>query len=442
MRATKERAGAFACSQCGEGAPRWFGRCPSCGSWGSAIDIAAPVTTSEVVSLDASIEEAERTATGLTEVDRVLGGGLVRGSVALLGGEPGIGKSTLVLQLMDALAARGARTLLATGEESLAQVGLRARRLLADPRRVRAVATSSMHSLLAAWEAERPDVVVVDSIQTLQDEDVDSTAGSTAQVRGCAARLVRQAKSSGASVVIVGHVTKDGSVAGPKTLEHVVDVVVMLEGERSGALRLLRSSKNRFGSCEEIGVLSMTGTGLEAVADPSTALLEERREGAAGSIVFPAVEGSRSLLIEIQALVYKQASARRVCIGLDQRRLAMVLGVLEKHIGLDIAGCDVFVTVSGGLETRDPAADLPLALAISSALTGKPVDQRTVAAGELGLTGEVRSVPAIQRRMGEAARLGFATALVPRRRDDAASSLSLVTVHDVEGALRAAAITP
>ena len=354
-----------------------------------------------------------RLLTGLEDVDRVLGGGLVPGSVVLLAGEPGIGKSTLLLQMVAGLAG-DARTLLVTGEESLAQVARRATRMGLPTDEVEAAATSSLHQMLHAVETDRPDVLIVDSIQTVADEGGSGAPGSIGQVRGCAAALCRMAKSTGTAVVLVGHVTKDGQVAGPKTLEHMVDAVVTLEGDRSGSLRLLRVAKNRYGSCEETAVMSMGGRGLDPVPDPSSVLLADRAHGAAGSAVFPTCEGSRAMLLEVQALVTPSQVSRRVAIGVDQRRLSMLLGVLTQHGDVRFDNQDVFLAVTGGLALRDPSADLAACLAIASAQRNVGLDPSAVAFGEVGLGGEVRRVPGTGRRLNEALRLGFGRAIVPR----------------------------
>ena len=384
-----------------------------------------------------------RLSTAIADVDRVLGGGLVPGSVCLLAGEPGIGKSTLVLQLLQGLMSGGHECLLVTGEESLAQTGMRAARVGIALDRLRVAESTSLQAVASASETVDPAVLVIDSIQTLEDDSLDQRAGSVAQVRECAAALARHAKASGTAVVLVGHVTKDGSVAGPKTLEHVVDAVLTLEGDRSGSLRLLRATKNRFGSCEETGVFAMSDRGLEVVHDPSAVLLCDRKPGAAGSIVFPGLEGSRAILVEIQALVSKTqlAQPRRVAIGVDARRMTLLLGVIAQREASPVkqnrllANHDVFVAAAGGLAVREPAADLALCLALQSARNGAALGEDVVAVGEVGLAGEVRRVPAIQRRLDEAARLGFKTAIVPRRAARASSSIETIPVADLDDAL-------
>jgi DNA repair protein RadA/Sms len=368
-----------------------------------------------VTSLAGTEGEPERRPTGIGEVDRVLGGGFVAGSVLLLAGEPGIGKSTLVLQMLDGAARNGRRALLATGEESVGQVGLRARRVGASQSAIRVAHATSLEAVMSACEAESPELLVVDSIQTLEDTSIDSAPGSVAQVRECAAALVGHAKSTGAVVVLVGHVTKEGGVAGPKTLEHIVDVVVTLEGERHGGLRLLRAAKNRFGSCAETGVFALGSSGLDPVEDASGMMLADRRPGVGGSVVFPALEGTRPVLVEVQALTTPTTLVppRRIAIGVDGRRLTLMLGVLSKSLGSGFGAHDVFVAVAGGLVVREPAADLALCLALLSAREEVCVPSGTVALGEVGLGGEVRRVPGVERRLSESARLGFESAVVP-----------------------------
>jgi DNA repair protein RadA/Sms len=423
------------CATCGHSSPRWFGRCPDCGEWGAAQEPAGSEAV-RITSLDAGGSERSRIGTGLPEIDRVLGGGLVEGSVVLLAGEPGIGKSTLMLQLLDGVARSGRKTLLASGEESLAQVALRAGRLRLDPRRLRGAATNSVDAIASATVSDSPDLLVVDSVQSLSGEGVDAFAGAPNQVRNCVATLQHIAKSTGAVVVLVGHITKDGAVAGPKTLEHMVDVVLSLEGERTGSLRVLRPVKNRFGACDETGVFLMTELGLAPVPDPSTLLLADRKAGAAGSAVFASLEGSRPVLIEIQALVSSETTpgSRRVAIGLDQRRLAVLTGVLDQRVHLPLAGRDVFVAAAGGMTVREPAADLAVASALFSAVTEIPLAPDVVAIGEVGLSGELRRVPGIERRLGEAARLGFGSALIPEKNSSVESSLRISAVSDLQSA--------
>lgn len=367
----------------------------------------------------------------------MLGGGLVPGSVVLLSGDPGIGKSTLVLQMIDGLVQNGIAPLLVSGEESLDQVSLRAHRLGTDAAALRAAAATSLPAILDTARREGASVLVVDSVQTLHDPRHDSSPGSVVQVRECAAGLVRFAKATGTAVVLVGHVTKEGTVAGPRTLEHLVDAVLSLEGERTGTFRLLRALKNRFGSCDEAGVFTMAGEGLTGVEDPSSMFLADRLPGIAGSTVFPALEGARPVLIEIQALVAASnlAQPRRVAIGCDAKRLALLVGVISQRGLCKIAADDIFVAAAGGLHVREPAADLALCLALLSSRSQQPIPYRTVAIGEVGLAGEIRRVPGIQRRIAEAERLGFTRAIVPRGSATKTKSISLTEVTDVSDAL-------
>jgi DNA repair protein RadA/Sms len=425
------------CTGCGYSSPRWFGRCPDCGTWGAAAE---PLSTGlPVTSLAGAGAEAQRFVTGISDLDRVLGGGLVRGAVVLLAGEPGIGKSTLMLQLLHGVQASGRKILLVSGEESLAQVALRATRLGLSLDRLRAAASCSVGAVAAVAASDAPDLLVVDSIQSLNDEDIGGQAGAPSQVRESARALQRIAKSSGTVVVLVGHITKDGSVAGPKALEHMVDVVITLEGERSGTLRLLRAVKNRFGSCDETGVFLMTETGLAAVPDPSTLLLADRKAGVPGSVVFPSLEGSRPVLVEIQALVSseKTPQPRRIAIGLDARRLTVLTSVLYQRAHVALADRDVFVAAAGGISVREPAADLAVAAALFSAASDLPIAEGVVAIGEVGLSGELRRVPGIDRRLAEAARLGFSAALVPAKSKPTAGGLRISPVSDLTSAFTA-----
>jgi DNA repair protein RadA/Sms len=430
---------AFACPDCGYVSPKWFGRCPDCGAWGNAGEAGRNEAPVLVTTLAGGGPPVERFGSGIAEVDRVLGGGLVPGAVALLAGEPGVGKSTIVLQVLDGVGGDGRRTLLVTGEESAAQVALRAQRLGLDRSRLRVAATCSLEETLAAARAEAPALLVVDSIQTVQSTNLDQVAGSVTQVRDGAAALIRFAKTTGTAVLLVGHVTKEGSVAGPKTLEHLVDVVVTLEGERSGTVRLLRAVKNRFGSCEETGVFVMEERGLQAVPDPSAMLLADRRPGVSGSVVFPGLEGSRPVLVEIQALVTPTTlpHPRRIAIGLDSRRLTLAAAVVAKRAREDLGGSDLFVAAAGGLTIKEPAADLAVALALFSAVEEVPVEAGVVAAGEVGLGGEVRRVPGMERRLFEAARLGFTTALIPRGIRRVPDGVHVLTVADIGAAFAA-----
>jgi DNA repair protein RadA/Sms len=435
------------CTECGAGSPRWAGRCPGCGEWntlveeveqvgnprsgnrGAAASFAAPVLLADVPA-DAST----LIPSGLAELDRVLGGGFVPGSATLIGGEPGIGKSTLLLQAAATMVRHGARCLLVCAEESPAQVRLRAERLDALMPGLWLIGESSIPAILAAIRQVAPDVVVVDSIQTVWNPELESTPGSVGQVRDCAHQLVTAAKAGGPAVIMVGHVTKEGALAGPRVLEHVVDTVLSFEGDRHHAVRLLRAVKHRFGPTGELGLFEMTGAGLEAVADPAGLFLADRRSGNCGSVVFPSMEGYRPLLVEIQALVVStsQPSARRSVSGFDAGRLSLLLAVLDRRVGLPLADQEVYVSVVGGVKVADPGADLAVCLALASAFTRRPVHDELVVLGEVGLGGEVRQVAQTPRRLSEAARLGFSRALIPARAPgcDGLSVRRVVTLFD------------
>jgi DNA repair protein RadA/Sms len=430
----------YVCTACGHESLKWFGRCPSCGDWSSAAQsVPDGEDPAEIVSLHTLGDAPARLLTGMTEVDRVLGGGFVLGEVVLLAGEPGVGKSTLVLQIVDGIAQSKAGSIVFSGEESAHQVALRAARLGIAADGLQFSTSNSLQAILTACRAEQPDLVVIDSIQTVTNRNLDQAAGSVVQVRECASALIDHAKASGSTVLLTGHVTKEGSVAGPKVLEHLVDAVLSLEGERTGSMRLLRAQKNRFGSCDELGVFSMGERGLSKLEDPSALLLDDRAPGTSGSIVFPSMDGSRPLLIELQALVEKSAlpQPRRVAIGVDQRRLTLVLGVLTKHLQLRLGEADVFMAAAGGLSVREPASDLASCIGLASAYRDWIVDERTVAFGEVGLGGEVRRVPGAMRRLEEARRLGFDRAIAPRGAPSC-EGIEVVRVSHVEQALSVA----
>lgn len=435
---------AYSCSDCGHSAPKWFGKCPVCGAWSSAVTEGNPSTEAPAVtSLNECGPAPDRMESGLDEVDRVLGGGLVLGEVVLLGGDPGVGKSTLILQFLNGLLARGRRSLLATGEESIHQVGLRAARLGVNTADLRVTATESLRATLAACVQEKPDVLVVDSIQTLMDPGLEQSPGSVVQVRECAAALVRHAKTTGTAIVLIGHVTKDGSLAGPKVLEHVVDAVLSLEGERGGTMRLLRAAKNRFGSCDELGVFSMSAAGLQPIDDPSAVLLADRHSEVSGSVIFPTLEGVRPMLVELQALVTESdlPQPRRVAIGVEPRRLALACAVLNEKSPTRIGKKDVFVSAAGGITIKEPGADLALCLALASAESGSVIDPRTVPIGEVGLGGEIRRVSGIERRLSEARRLGFDRAILPEGTQVNCSGMELTFASDLRRALHLMTIT-
>jgi DNA repair protein RadA/Sms len=407
-----------ACSECGYASPRWLGRCPGCGSFGTLSEQSVEPAAARAPArpplrlADVAVEEAARISTGVPELDRVLGGGLVPASLVLLGGEPGIGKSTLLLTALRAVSGER-RALLVSGEESVAQVKLRAERL-GGAERVEILAETELDAVCAALEGERPDVCVIDSVQTLYSAELGSAPGSVAQVREAAARLLRVAKEAGVATILVGHVTKDGAVAGPRVLEHLVDCVLQFEGDRYHAHRVLRAAKNRFGSTNELGVFEMTGAGLVGVPDPSE-LFGRTEAGEVGAAVACALEGTRPLLLEIQALVAPTdlAMPRRVATGVDPKRLAMIVAVLSRHAAVALASADVFVNVAGGVRIDEPGADLAVALAIASAARNAPVRERTAAFGEIGLTGRLRPAAQAERRLGECRKLGLRTVVVP-----------------------------
>lgn len=443
----------FVCDECGAHASRWVGRCTACGAWGAVTERTAPSPLTAVpragvptpVRLgDSADPPPPRVATRIDELDRVLGGGLVQGSVVLVGGEPGIGKSTLVLQALANLSVQH-EVLLITGEESIAQVRTRALRLEADCGQVGVVAETSLETVVAAIETLRPAVVAVDSVQTLVSDHIDGAPGSVAQVRQAAALLMQAAKQNDVTVLLVGQVTKDGGLAGPRMLEHLVDTVLLFEGEEMRAHRMLRAVKNRFGSIDETGLFEMRAQGLVCVDDPSAFFLDSV-EGRVGSCAFPAIQGSRALLVEVQALVghTEIVPPRRVAVGVDRTRLAQVIAVLSRHTGLRLGDQDVFVSVAGGFRVNDPAADLAMALAIVSAHRGVPVTGRLAAFGELGLTGGVRPVGHAARRRQAVASQGFDSAVMPRTAADAATeprdALRCVEVDGIAQALDVACV--
>jgi DNA repair protein RadA/Sms len=411
------------CSECGSASGRWLGRCPGCGAYGTLVEELTGQATSKrgggasarplQALADVAVAEATRIPTGIAELDRVLGGGLVPASLVLVGGEPGVGKSTLLLSALAAISRGGRRALLVTGEESPAQVKLRAERL-GGTDAVEVLAETELEAVCATLERERPAVCVIDSIQTLYAAELGSAPGSVAQVRESAARLLRVGKELGVTIVLVGHVTKDGAVAGPRVLEHLVDCVLQFEGDRYNAHRVLRATKNRFGSTNEIGVFEMTGAGLVGVADPSE-LFGRTQPGEVGAAVACALEGTRPILLEVQALVSRSdlAMPRRVATGVDPKRLAMIVAVCARHAGLALGGADVFVNVAGGVRIDEPGADLAVALAIASATRGVPVHEGMAVFGEIGLTGRIRPSAQSDRRLEEAAKLGVATVLAP-----------------------------
>lgn len=419
----------YTCTECGASSPKWQGQCPGCGQWNTLVETVAESTASganryaslagsgQLQDLSAiSPREEPRQATGIEEFDRVLGGGLVPGGVVLIGGDPGIGKSTLLLQALSRLAETGQAVLYVSGEESAEQVALRARRLQLETRGLRMLPEIGLEKILATLQKERPLVAVIDSIQTLYSEALQSAPGSVAQVRECAAQLTRLAKQSGICIVLVGHVTKEGALAGPRVLEHIVDTVLYFEGDTHSSFRLIRAFKNRYGAVNELGVFAMTDKGLRGVSNPSALFLSQHAQEVSGSCVLVTQEGTRPLLVEIQALVdtAHSPSPRRLTVGLDAQRLAMLLAVLHRHAGIVCFDQDVFVNAVGGVRIQEPAADLAVLLAIVSSLNNRPLPAKLVAFGEVGLAGEIRPAPRGQERLKEAAKLGFTHALVPK----------------------------
>jgi len=434
------RAPTFVCQSCGAASARWAGRCEGCGAWNTLVQegAAAPTRSSRkgrlfvIEPLQGQTLEAPRLASGIAEFDRVAGGGLVRGSVLLLGGDPGIGKSTLLLDVAAAFARNKHRAVYISGEEAVAQVRLRAERLGLSDATVELAAETSVEDIVTTLSEGRvPQLLVIDSIQTMWTQTVDAAPGTVTQVRGSAGELIRFAKRSGAAVMLVGHVTKDGQIAGPRVVEHMVDAVLSFEGEGSQQFRILRAIKNRFGPTDEIGVFEMTGTGLREVANPSELFLSERELGSAGTAVFAGIEGTRPVLVEIQALVAPTSlgTPRRAVVGWDPSRLSMVLAVLEAHCGVRLSGHDVYLNVAGGLRITEPAADVAAAAALVSSLAHAPLPADAVYFGEVSLSGAVRPVAQTAARLKEAQKLGFARAVVPEAaRNEAPEGFALSTI--------------
>ena len=438
----------YTCTECGGTSAKWLGKCPHCEAWNTLIETVAEAPASQrhrfaslapaasvAVLADIEANEVARQPTGIGELDRVLGGGIVEGGVVLIGGDPGIGKSTLLLQALDGLQRAEVPTLYVTGEESGAQVALRSRRLGLDNSQVKVLAEIQLEKILATIGTAQPAIAVIDSIQTVYSDQLTSAPGSVAQVRECAAHLTRHAKASGTSVVLVGHVTKEGALAGPRVLEHMVDTVLYFEGDTHSSFRLVRAIKNRFGAVNEIGVFAMTEKGLKGVANPSAIFLSQHSEPVPGSCVLVTLEGTRPMLVEIQALVDAGGpSPRRLSVGLDRDRLAMLLAVLHRHAGVACMDQDVFVNAVGGVRISEPAADLAVMLAITSSLRGRPLPRGFIAFGEVGLAGEVRPAPRGQERLREAAKLGFSIAVVPKANAPKKGMRDIegLTIHPVE----------
>lgn len=437
----------FSCSLCGHSSSKWVGQCPDCGAWNSLVEqyvattsrFAGVVPARPIQSLDAVVLDKEiRILTGLRELDQVLGGGLVPGSAVLIGGDPGIGKSTLLLQALAQMSQR-CNTLYVSGEESTQQIALRAHRLGLNAPQVKILAENRLEAMLELAQANKPQIIVADSIQTLYTDVLQSAPGSVAQVRESAAQLVRFAKQTDTVVILVGHVTKEGLLAGPRILEHMVDAVLYFEGDKTSSYRLIRAIKNRFGAINEIGVFAMTEKGLREVSNPSAMFVNRNVDPAPGSVVLATLEGTRPLLVEVQALVDRSpvANPRRLSVGLEQNRLAMLLAVLHRHAGYTLYDHDVFVNVVGGIRVTEPAADLAVMMAVASSLKGHPVDPGTVVFGEAGLTGEIRPVQRGVERLREAAKLGFSSAIIAaaNRPKQPPKKLRLTTVSRVTEAL-------
>lgn len=443
----------YCCSECGNETPNWAGRCPACGAWNtlqevtiepgsgkkSAVNARAAAGKAKPLSELDTLEEI-RFATGISEFDRVLGGGAVAGSLVLVGGAPGIGKSTLLLQ-MCASAGAGRKILYVTGEESQRQLKLRAMRLGVDGENIYVLAETDIDSIIAAIDELKPDIAIIDSVQTVSDSGVASASGSITQVRECTMRIMRVTKEKGLTVFVVGHINKEGSIAGPKVLEHMVDCVLYFEGERSTSFRILRAAKNRFGSTNEIGVFEMADRGLRCVENPSEMLLSGRPDNCPGTCVACVIEGTRPILAEVQALVAPtNYNAARRSNGIDYNRAAMLLAVLEKRSGLPVGSCDSYINVIGGLSLEEPAADLATSLAVASSYLDRPLGADLAAIGEVGLSGEIRSVSALNQRLSEIHRLGFKRCVIPAHvRDELGSyaGLELIPVKSISEAIAA-----
>ena len=445
----------FCCQSCGYQSPKWMGKCPDCGQWDTLVEEAftagssksgiqgMPGLQSEPVPIDSiKFENDERILTHIQEFDRVLGGGLVPGSLVLIGGDPGIGKSTLMLQVLHSLAERGRKVLYVSGEESIRQLRLRSKRLKTVSADLLVVSEIDLESILGMIARVKPDVLVVDSIQTMYSPNLTSAPGSVSQVRESVMQLMVMSKKSGIPTFLVGHVTKDGAIAGPRLLEHMVDTVLYFEGDRNHIFRILRAVKNRFGSTNEIGVFEMKEMGLDEVSNPSAVFLSERPISSPGSVVTASMEGTRPILVELQALASSTSfgTPRRTILGLDQNRVALLAAVMEKKLGLHLMGHDIFMNVAGGVKVVEPAVDLGIVSAIASSFLDKPIQGGTVVLGEVGLTGEVRAIGQVEARVGESKKMGFSRCIVPesnlkRARD--VTGIELIGVRSVSDAVEA-----
>ncbi|MDF1593468.1 MAG: DNA repair protein RadA [Desulfobacterales bacterium] len=445
----------FCCQSCGYQSPKWMGKCPDCGQWDTLVEEVftagalksgapgMPGLQNEPVSIDSiQFENEERIRTHIQEFDRVLGGGLVPGSLVLIGGDPGIGKSTLMLQVLYSLAEKGRKVLYVSGEESIRQLRLRSKRLKAVSADLLVVSEIDLESILDMVARVKPDVLVIDSIQTMYSPDLTSAPGSVSQVRESAMRLMVMAKKSGTPTFLVGHVTKDGAIAGPRLLEHMVDTVLYFEGDRNHIFRILRAVKNRYGSTNEIGVFEMKEMGLDEVGNPSAVFLSERPVNSPGSVVTASMEGTRPILIELQALASSTSfgTPRRTILGLDQNRVALLAAVMEKKLGLHLMGHDIFMNVAGGVKVIEPAVDLGIVSAIASSFLDKPIQNATVVLGEVGLTGEVRAIGQVEARVGESKKMGFTRCIVPEsnlKRVKNITEIELIGVRTVSDAAEA-----
>jgi DNA repair protein RadA/Sms len=419
----------FCCQACGYQTPKWMGKCPDCGEWQSFVEeikavkpdqgamrsLSFPQT--EPVPIDSvTLEQEDRLLTGISEFDRVLGGGLVSGTLILIGGDPGIGKSTLMLQALNGLAGARRKVLYVSGEESIRQIRIRSQRLTATGSDLLVVSENDMDSILSMADSVQPDVMVIDSIQTMFSPDLTSAPGSVTQVRESAMRLMLLAKRTGTPIFLVGHVTKDGAIAGPRLLEHMVDTVLYFEGDRDHVFRILRSVKNRFGSTNEIGVFEMRENGLNQVANPSAVFLAERPENTPGSVVTASMEGTRPILVELQALASSTSfgNPRRTILGIDHNRVALLVAVMEKKLGMHLMGHDIFINVAGGVKINEPAVDMGIVSAVASSFLDRPIIKGTIIFGEVGLTGEVRAIGHVETRIAEAKKMGFTRCLIPK----------------------------
>ena len=447
----------FFCKECGMESPKWLGQCPGCKAWNSFVEApqagktkaaygVLPLSAAEPVLLSqVDTGEEDRIVTGIGELDRVLGGGIVIGSLVLVGGDPGIGKSTLLLQMCYALAKQDRKVLYVSGEESIRQIRMRADRLQVTDGGTLLLAETSLNRVEDTIRQSTPEVVIIDSIQTIYREDADAAPGSPGQIKDATASLLRLAKGLGITIFIIGHVTKEGVVAGPRMLEHMVDTVLYFEGESHISYRILRAVKNRFGSTNEIGVFEMAGAGLREVKNPSEYMLEGRPEDEPGSVVTAAMEGTRPILVEVQALVCQTTfnMPRRTAAGTDYNRVTLLMAVLEKRLGISLAGCDAYVNVAGGMKITEPSLDLAIVLALLSSYRNRPLPPRTVAFGEVGLTGEIRSVNMMQARIAEAAKMGYKTVIVPKhkrsedkKKEEGIQVIEVATIQDIQSVLR------